>query len=267
MTRESPPYLAGLEDILVGQPEDFVLTIRLNRPKARNALRTQLLKELADVLAQASNDDDVRCVLLTGGEKVFAAGADITEMKDKSPVDVINDPRGHYWAAIRDFAKPIVGAVNGFCLGGGNELAMHCDILFAGNTAQFGQPEINLGIIPGAGGTQRLTQMVGKSKAMRMVLSGEFMSATEAEKAGLIAEVCEPELTIDKALTLAKKIAKKPPLAARLAKESVLNAADTLLSDGIKAERKSFATLFASSDKQEGVSAFMEKRKPTFKGH
>jgi len=260
------PYLDGCDDILSSLDDQHVLTIRLNRPKARNALRTQLLQELADTLDKAAQDDTVRCVVLTGGGKVFAAGADITEMADKTPIEVLNDPRVNYWTRIRNFCKPMIGAVNGFCLGGGNELAMHCDILIAGETAQFGQPEINLGIIPGAGGTQRLSQMIGKSKAMRMVLSGQFISATEAEKCGLVAEVCPAELTIDKAYSLAQLIASKPPIAARLAKESVLKATDAMLSEGLAFERKAFTTLFASEDKNEGVRAFMEKRKPEFKG-
>lgn len=266
MAIKASPYLMDCEDILSSLEEDHVLTLQINRPKARNALRTQLLKELSRVLAKATEDENVRAVVLTGGDKVFAAGADITEMADKTPVDVLVDPRSQYWLAIRNFPKPMIGAVNGFCLGGGNELAMHCDVLIAGTSAQFGQPEINLGIIPGAGGTQRLTQMIGKSKAMKMVLSGQFMSAIEAEQAGLVAEVCEPELTIDKARALAKLIAKKPPVAARLAKEAVLKASDAMLAEGIAFERKAFSILFATEDKKEGVSAFMEKRKPEFKG-
>ncbi len=266
MVETASSYLDGCEDILSSLDENHVLTIQINRPKARNALRTQLLKELSDVLAKAGTDEAVRCVVLTGGNKVFAAGADITEMKDKTPVEVLNDPRADYWMAIRSFAKPMIGAVNGFCLGGGNELAMHCDILIAGRNAQFGQPEINLGIIPGAGGTQRLTQMIGKSKAMKLVLSGQFMSAAEAEDCGLVAEICEPEVTIEKAKALAKIIATKPPVAARLAKEAVLKASDGLLAEGIAFERKAFSMLFATEDKQEGVAAFMEKRKPEFQG-
>ncbi len=261
-----PPYLDGCEDIITSLTDNHILTITLNRPKAYNALRTQLLKEIAQTLTKATEDDGVRCVVLTGGPKVFAAGADITEMADKTPVDVMNDPRSNHWLTIRNFPKPIIGAVNGFCLGGGNELAMHCDVLIAGKNAQFGQPEINLGIIPGAGGTQRLTQMIGKSKAMKLVLSGQFISAQDAEKAGLVADVCEPELTTDKATELAMLIASKPPVAVRLAKESVLKASDAMLHEGIAFERKAFATLFATEDKQEGVHAFMEKRKPTFKG-
>lgn len=266
MASSPSPYNDDNEDILTSLNEDHVLTIQLNRPKAYNALRTQLLKEVAEVLIKATSDDLVRCVVLTGGPKVFAAGADITEMVDKTPVDVLNDPRAAYWMSIRNFPKPMIGAINGFCLGGGNELAMHCDILIAGRNAQFGQPEINLGIIPGAGGTQRLTQMIGKSKAMKLVLSGQFLSAIEAEQAGLVGEVCEPELTIQKAQNLAKIIALKPPIATRLAKEAVLKASDGLLAEGIQFERKAFALLFATQDKAEGVSAFMEKRKPTFQG-
>jgi len=266
LTNPYAPYLDGCTDILSELDNKYVLSIRLNRPKARNALRTKLLDELAQTLGKASRDERVRCVVLSGGENVFAAGADITEMIDKTPVDVLNDPRTNYWSTIGAFNKPMIGAVNGFCLGGGNELAMHCDILIAGKNARFGQPEINLGIIPGAGGTQRLTQMIGKPKAMRMILSGQFMSADEAEKAGLVAEVCEPELTYDKACALARVIASKPPVAARLAKESVLKASDVLLHEGLMFERKAFGTLFATDDKAEGVAAFMEKRKPVFKG-
>lgn len=267
MVNAHPPYMDGCDDILTSLDDSHVLTITINRPKARNALRTQLLHEIAQTLDKATSDDNVRCVVLTGGDKVFAAGADITEMADKTSVGVLQDPRANHWRTIRDFPKPMIAAVNGFCLGGGNELAMHCDILIAGKNAQFGQPEINLGIIPGAGGTQRLTAMIGKSKAMRLVLSGEFLSAEDAERAGLVSEVCEPELTLEKATALARKIASKAPVAARLAKESVLKASDGLLAEGIAFERKAFALLFATDDKSEGVSAFMEKRKPNFKGH
>lgn len=254
------------EDIILSLLENGVLLIRLNRPKELNALRTQTLAEIATVLQQAQSDETIKCVVLSGSERVFAAGADISEMATKTPVDVLNDPRLQHWAVIRDFKKPIVAAINGFCLGGGNELAMHCDILIAGSNAQFGQPEINLGIIPGAGGTQRLTGLVGKTKAMKLVLCGEFMSARDALQAGLIAEVCEPELTLERAISLAQKIASKPPIALQLAKESVLKASDGLLKEGIAFERKAFAILFATEDKREGVQAFIEKRKPTFTG-
>ena len=260
------PTAKDLEDIVTEPVEDGVLIIRLNRPKELNALRTRLLGEIASVLAAAQTDDGVRCVVLTGNDRAFAAGADISEMKDKSPVEVLGDPRAEHWAAIRAFKKPMVAAVNGFCLGGGNELAMHCDILIAGRDARFGQPEINLGIIPGAGGTQRLTAMIGKSKAMLMVLSGQFLTAEQACAAGLVAEVCEPELVLERALEIAHAISAKSPLAVQLGKEAVLKASDGLLAEGIAFERKAFALLFATEDKQEGVSAFLEKRRPVFTG-
>jgi enoyl-CoA hydratase len=262
MTYLSLPY----EDIILKSLEGGVLIIQINRPKEMNALRTKLLCEMADVLGQVESDDSVKTVIVTGNERAFAAGADITEMATKSMVDVLNDPRASYWEAIRRFKKPMIAAVNGFCLGGGNELAMHCDIIIAGRSAKFGQPEINLGIIPGAGGTQRLTQMLGKSKAMKYILSGEFMSAEEACDFGLVAEVTEPELTLDRAIELARKIASKAPISVQLAKEAVLKASDGLLQDGLAFERKAFSMLFATEDKKEGVDAFMNKRKPVFKG-
>jgi enoyl-CoA hydratase len=254
------------ETIIVTRPRPLVLQITLNRPQARNALSTKLLAEITQVLKDAEADDAVRALVLTGGEKVFAAGADITEMAAHTPVSVLTDERVKYWAAIRAFPKPVVAAVNGFALGGGNELAMHADIIIAGENAQFGQPEVNLGIIPGAGGTQRLTQAVGKSLAMKLVLSGEFIDARTALAQGLVAEVTLPELSIERAVALAETIASKPPVAVRLAKEAVLKAFEVGLDQGLAHERRSFCFLFATEDKAEGVAAFMEKRKPSFKG-
>ncbi|WP_136678991.1 2,3-dehydroadipyl-CoA hydratase PaaF [Neptunomonas sp. XY-337] len=254
------------EDILVDSVQDGVLTIRLNRPEAYNALRTQLLSEIADVLAQAKDDETVKTVLITGNDKVFAAGADIKEMASLDAVGVMNDPRPAHWRAIAQFPKPIVAAVNGFALGGGCELVMHCDIVIAGDNAQFGQPEINLGIIPGAGGTQRLIRTIGKSMAMQLVLSGEFISAEQARDFGLISEVTIPERSFERAMELAKKIATKPPIAVRLAKESLLKAYETTLDSGLNIERKAFTMLAATQDRNEGIAAFMEKRKPEFKG-
>lgn len=254
------------EDILVAWVRPNVLQITLNRPKARNALRTQTLREIAETLGRAAMDDAVRCVVLTGGPKVFAAGADINELAAHTATSILTDERPRFWEAIRKFPKPIVAAVNGFALGGGNELAMHADIIIAGETAQFGQPEINLGIIPGSGGTQRLTAAVGKSNAMLLNLTGMFMDARTALAQGLVSEVVAPELTVERAASIAATIAAKPPLAVRMAKEAVLKAFEVGLEQGLHIERRAFCQLFATEDKQEGVNAFLEKRKPDFKG-
>jgi enoyl-CoA hydratase len=258
--------MAAYEDIQLAPLQAGVLLITLNRPEARNALRTQLLGELAEALEAAAADPEVKAVVITGGDKVFAAGADIKEMAALDVVGVLTDVRPTYWRRIYAFPKPLIAAVNGFALGGGCELVMHADIVIAGESAQFGQPEINLGIIPGAGGTQRLIRTVGKSLAMKLVLSGEFIDAKTALTAGLVAEVTPPELTIERALTLAGSIATKPPLAVRLAKEAMLKAFETTLETGLNLERKAFATLAATEDRQEGIAAFIDKRKPEFKG-
>lgn len=254
------------QDIIVSEVIDGVLTITLNRPEAYNALRTQLLSELADALQQCSDNDSVRAVVITGNEKVFAAGADIKEMAALDAVGVLNDPRVLHWRRIAQFPKPLIAAVNGFALGGGCELVMHADIVIAGDNAQFGQPEINLGIIPGAGGTQRLIRTVGKSMAMQLVLSGEFISARQARDFGLISEVTIPERSLERATELARKIATKPPIAVRQAKEVLLKAYDTTLDSGLSLERKAFTLLAATEDRNEGIAAFMEKRKPNFTG-
>ncbi|MGB2130406.1 MAG: 2,3-dehydroadipyl-CoA hydratase PaaF [Marinobacterium sp.] len=254
------------QDILVSDIASGVLTITLNRPEAYNALRTQLLSEVADVLDQAMHNDDVRAVVITGNEKVFAAGADIKEMASLDAVGVLNDPRVLHWRRIAQFPKPLIAAVNGFALGGGCELVMHADIVIAGDNAQFGQPEINLGIIPGAGGTQRLLRTVGKSMAMQLVLSGEFISAAQARDFGLVSEVTIPERSLERATELARKIATKPPIAVRQAKEVLLKAYETTLDSGLSLERKAFTLLAATEDRNEGIAAFMEKRKPNFTG-
>lgn len=254
------------QDILVSDISSGVLTITLNRPEAYNALRTQLLSEVAEVLDQAAQNDDVRAVVITGNEKVFAAGADIKEMAALDAVGVLNDPRVLHWRRIAQFSKPLIAAVNGFALGGGCELVMHADIVIAGDNAQFGQPEINLGIIPGAGGTQRLLRTVGKSMAMQLVLSGEFISAAQARDFGLVSEVTIPERSLERATELARKIATKPPIAVRQAKEVLLKAYETTLDSGLSLERKTFTLLAATEDRNEGIAAFMEKRKPNFTG-
>lgn len=248
-------------------PLDGVLCITLNRPEALNALNTQLLSELADTLSDADNDDRVRAVVITGDAKAFAAGADIKEMAERDLVGMLEDPRQNHWATITRFRKPIIAAVNGYALGGGCELAMHADIIIAGENAQFGQPEINLGIMPGAGGTQRLLRAVGKSLASQMVLTGEPISARRALDAGLVSEITQPELTLERAMAIATRIATKAPLAVRLARESLHKAMDTDLATGLRFERHAFTLLAGTADREEGIRAFQEKRPATFQGH
>jgi enoyl-CoA hydratase len=257
-----PPFT----DIIVNPVQAGVVLVTLNRPQARNALRTRLLGELAEALDQAAADEQVQVVVLTGGPKVFAAGADLKEMAELDTVGTLNDPRQSYRNRIDRFPKPLIAAVNGFALGGGCELVMQADIVIAGDNAFFGQPEINLGIIPGAGGTQRLIRCVGKSLAMKMVLTGEMIDARTAFSAGLVAEITPPELTIERAIKLAQTIASKPPLAVRLAKEVMLKAFETTLEAGLNVERKSYTLLTATEDRREGIAAFLEKRWPRFSG-
>jgi len=254
------------EDILVSQIDAGVLTITLHRPKSYNALRNNALEEIVSELTKAENDSNIKVVIITGGEKVFAAGADIKEMAKLNVVGLLNDIRPIFWRKIAKFSKPIIAVVNGFALGAGCELMMHCDIVIAGDNAQIGQPEISLGIMPGAGGTQRLLHTVGKSMAMQMVLSGEFINAEQAKNFGLVSEITLPELSYQRALKLAKVIANKSPIAVRIAKESILNAYETTLEAGLASERKAFTLLAATEDRDEGIAAFMEKRQPTFTG-
>lgn len=258
--------MGDFTDVAVDAARPGVLRVTLNRPAARNALRSATLAEIAQILATAEADPAIRCVALTGGDTVFAAGADINELAAHDAVSIQTDARPGLWAAIRRFPKPLIAAVNGFALGGGCELAMCADIIVAGENARFGQPEINLGIIPGAGGTQRLTLAVGKALAMRMVLTGEPIDARTALAQGLIAEITPPELTIERALALAEIIAAKPPLAVRAAKEAVLKSFEIGLEQGLQHERLRFTTLFASADFREGVAAFRDKRAPRFEG-
>ena len=254
----------GFEDIEVSTQSNSILIIKINREKLFNALRTQTLKEISEALEQSS--DEIRCVILTGGDKVFAAGADINELEVKGAVESINDVRTSYWEAIKDYKKPIIAAVNGFCLGGGCELAMHCDIIIAGDSAQFGQPEINLGIMPGAGGTQRTTKAMGKSNTMLMLLTGEFIDAKTAQKMNLVSEVVPVQTTMVRCLEIAKKIASKSPLAATAIKSAVLASYESGLSSSLKYEKTVFSGVLSSEDKKEGIAAFKEKRKPNFKG-
>ncbi len=248
------------------QFEKHIALIRLNRPKELNALNLQLMQDLKHALYQLDNDDEVRCIIITGNEKSFAAGADIKQMENANAIDMLNRDQFETWDQIRKTRKPVIAAVSGFCLGGGNELAMTCDMIVASETAKFGQPEIKIGIMPGAGGTQRLAKAVGKALAMEMVLTGKFISADDALKAGLINKVVPVEVYLDEAVKLAKEIAQQSPIAIRLAKESVLKAFDSGLQEGLYFERKNFYMCFASEDQKEGMNAFVEKRKPEFKG-
>lgn len=243
-----------------------VALISLNRPKELNALNLQLMLELKQALADLDEQEEVRCIIITGNEQAFAAGADIKQMESKNPIDLLKIDQFETWDQIRKTKKPIIAAVSGFCLGGGCELAMTCDMIIASETAKFGQPEIKIGIMPGAGGTQRLTRAVGKALAMEMVLTGKFISGEEAQKAGLVNKVVPVEVYLDEAVKLAKEIAQLSPIAVRLAKESVLKAFDSGLQEGLFFERKNFYMCFASEDQKEGMSAFVEKRKPEFKG-
>ncbi len=261
MTNASPP-----QDILVERPTEGVLKITLHRPEARNALRTQTLGEIAAALTAAADDDAVRAVVITGGLAYFAAGADVREMAPLGPEQILQHERQRHWHAIATFPKPLVAAVNGYALGGGCELALCADIVCAGTNARFGQPEINLGMIPGAGGTQRLALAAGKALTMQMVLTGQPIDATTALAAGLVCEVDEPESALARAVELASIIASRPPLAVRAAKAAVLRAWEMSLTEGLAAEKKAFADLAATHDRNEGIAAFLEKRPPRFTG-
>jgi enoyl-CoA hydratase len=243
-----------------------IAVVLLNRPEALNALDDALMGELVEALEELDGDDAVRCIVLGGSERAFAAGADIGQMAEASAIDMYEARRIDRWDAIRKIRTPIVAAVSGYCLGGGNELAMACDLIVASESAQFGQPETGLGIIPGAGGTQRLTRAIGKAKAMDVILSGRFLTAEEAERAGLVARVVAKEAWLEEAKAVARAIAAKGPIAQRLAKESVNRAFESSLETGLDFERKSLYLSFASDDAREGLAAFTEKRKAEFRG-
>jgi enoyl-CoA hydratase len=243
-----------------------IATVTLNRPDARNALSPELVADLMAELAALDNNDEIRAVVLTGGTKVFAAGADIAEMVTRTPADQLAIERGPRWTGLLRFTKPLIAAVNGYALGGGCELAMMCDLIIAGENARFGQPEVNLGILPGAGGTQRWPRTVGKYVAMEISLTGEFIDAARAYELGVANRVVPVERTVPTAQDLARRIAAKPPIAVRMIKEAVNTAFETTLSAGLAAERRSFHLLFATEDQTEGMRAFLEKRPPRFKG-
>ncbi|TMJ35805.1 MAG: enoyl-CoA hydratase [Alphaproteobacteria bacterium] len=252
------------ENILV-ETHDGVGLIRLNRPQALNALNAALIAELGQALAQFDQDQKIGAIVITGSEKAFAAGADIKEMASKSFMEAYLGDFLASWDKVASQRKPVIAAVAGFALGGGCELALMCDFIIAAETAKFGQPEIQLGVMPGAGGTQRLTRAIGKSKAMDMVLSARMMDAAEAERSGLVSRVVPAEKLLDEALDAAKKIASFSQPIAMMAKESVNRAFETTLAEGIRFERRLFHAMFATEDQKEGMAAFIDKRRPSFK--
>jgi enoyl-CoA hydratase len=249
---------------LISEPP--IAIIQLNRPQVLNALNLQVMDEVLAALDELEADDQTRCVIITGNERAFAAGADIKEMAEATTVEMLSRDQFAKWDRIRRFKKPMIAAVSGYALGGGNELAMLCDMIVASETAQFGQPEINIGVMPGAGGTQRLTRAVGKAVAMEMVLAGRTLSAKEALQFGLVNKVVPIEVYLQEAKRLALQIAEKGPVALQLAKEAVNKAFDAPLQEGLVFERKNFYTLFSTEDQKEGMAAFVEKRKPRFRG-
>jgi enoyl-CoA hydratase len=254
------------DPLVLVERDEPIAVVRLNRPDQLNALSEELMAELVAALEELDRDEAIRCVVLAGSERAFAAGADIGEMAEAGAIEMYYARRVERWDAIRKLWTPLVAAVSGYCLGGGNELAMACDLVIASETARFGQPETGLGVIPGAGGTQRLTRAVGKAKAMDVVLSGRFLDAREAEQAGLVARVVAKEAWLEEAKRVAREIAAKGPVAQRLAKEAVNRAYETSLEMGLDHERRLLYLAFASDDAREGLRAFGEKRKPEFRG-
>jgi enoyl-CoA hydratase len=255
-----------MSEVLTEHSGDGVLLVRINRPEAKNALNNAVRKALTKAFTTAAEDDSVRCVVITGNQEAFVAGADIKDMAEAGAVDIMLRRNHLMWRTIAQCPKPVIAAVNGFALGGGCELAMHADIIIAGESAQFGQPEIRVGIMPGAGGTQRLVRAVGKFKAMKMVLTGKPVSAREAEAMGLVSEVVADDQVLDSALALAKTIAAMPPLAVEQIKEVMLAGPDAPLETALMLERKAFQLLFDSQDQKEGMRAFSEKRRPKYQG-
>jgi enoyl-CoA hydratase len=255
-----------VSELVLTDRDGQVAVVRLNRPDALNALSDELMATLVDTLTELDQDDEVRCIVLAGNEKAFAAGADIGELASSSAIDLYYQRRIERWDAIRALRTPLVAAVSGYCLGGGCELALACDLIVASESAKFGQPETGVGVIPGAGGTQRLTRAVGKALAMDVILSGRFLTAQEALAAGLVARVVGEDEWLDEAKGVAQEIASKAPIATRLAKEGIDRAFEGPLQLGLEYERRLLYLAFASEDTKEGLTAFLEKRKPEFKG-
>ena len=264
-------HLSGkFNNILVSEIENpkglKVGLIQLNRPDVLNALNNDLMKEVVETLEAFDKDNETGCMVLTGNVKAFAAGADIKEMVEATAIEMLIRDQFARWDRIRKIKKPVIAAVSGFALGGGCELAMSCDMIVASKSAKFGQPEINLAVIPGAGGTQRLTKAIGKARAMEMILTGKMFTADEMFDAGLVTKVVENEISLDEAIELAKEISSKPTIAVQLAKECILKSFDSTIDAGLEFERKNFYLLFATEDKFEGMKAFVEKRKAEWKG-
>jgi len=255
-----------MSEVLLEKPADGVAVVRLNRPEVRNALNLAVRELLAKHFTDLGNDEATRCIILTGGDKVFAAGADIRDMVERSAMEMMARRAENLWEPIASCPKPVIAAVNGYALGGGCELAMHADIIVAGEGASFGQPEVRVGIMPGAGGTQRLTRAVGKFRAMRMLLTGEPVTAREALAMGLVSDVVADGEVFETALRIAKTIVSMPPVAVRQIKEVVMAGQDASLEAAMMLERKAFQLLFATGDQKEGMRAFLEKRKPEFRG-
>jgi enoyl-CoA hydratase len=254
------------EQLILVEREEPIATVLLNRPKQLNALSGELMTELVAALQELDADDAVRCIVLGGSERAFAAGADIQELAGGTPISLYQDRRIDRWDAIRNLRTPLVAAVSGYCLGGGCELALSCDLIVASETGRFGQPEINLGVMPGAGGTQRLPRAVGKAVAMDMILTGRMLAAAEARELGLVARVVAKEAWLEEAKRVAREIGAKGPVSVRLAKEAVDEAFEAPLSVGLEFERRAFYLARASEDATEGLSAFVEKRRPEWKG-
>ena len=255
-----------MSDVILERPSDRVAIVRLNRPQSRNALNLAVRELLAEHFTALGADEQTRCIIITGGETIFAAGADLRDMVDRTAVEMLVRRSERLWQPIASCPKPVIAAVNGYALGGGCELAMHADIIVAGEGASFGQPEVRVGIMPGAGGTQRLTRAVGKYRAMKMLLTGEPVPARDALAMGLVSEVVADAEVLARAVAIANTIAALPPLAIMQIKEVVLAGQDASLEAGLMLERKAFQLLFSTADQKEGMRAFLEKRKPGFEG-
>lgn len=253
-------------ELVESSRDGHVALLRLNRPEARNALSPELMELLAGELERLDPDPDVRCIVITGSEKVFAAGADIKALSERSFADALRHPAASFWRRVAAVKTPLIAAVSGFALGGGCELALACDMIVASETARFGQPEITLGIIPGGGGTQRLARVMGKQRTMEYVLTGRQFDAEMALEMGLINKVAKKKSWLEEAMALARTVAERPPIAVRLAKQAVLAAEETALAAGLENERRLYEMTMATEDRVEGMLAFLEKREPKFEG-